>query len=213
MGQYEQQILANTKAIQDIYNDSKTINNLTPIASSLQLNDEIATYINSEGKTVKATFQDILSLVSLVFYSQAIGNKIPIIMTEAQYKIDVQQRPQVIHLYKAGIWQIEHDEFDFSYNNATGEITLFNPANEGDFYEIVWFGSELSKILIIADIDNQTEFNYIGNYINVDVYVNGIRKIQQIEPPEYTRTYFSINNKIILSNAVPIGTIVELIPY
>lgn len=213
MGAYEQQIAANAKAIQDIYNESKTIPQLDLLVGNLQLNDEIATYVNAQGKTVKATFQDILNLVSLIFYSQKIGNKIPLIATAGQVEITVAQKPEVIYLYKAGVWQIEYAGFDFSYNNATGLITLFNAANEGDFFEIVWFGSNLQKIQIIADEIGQTEFNYVGNYVNLDVYVSGSRMIENIEEPDYTRTYFSVNNKIILTEPVPIGTIVELIPY
>lgn len=213
MGAYEQQIAANAKAIQDIYNESKTIQQLDLLVGNLQLNDTLATYVNAQGKTVRCTFQDLLNLVSLTFYSQEVGNKIPFIITENTYEINIQQRPEVVYLYKAGVWQIEHEDFDFTYNNATGKITLSIEAVINDFFELVWFGSRFSKITIIADIENQIEFNYVGNYVNIDVYVNGSRMIEHIEEPDYTRTYFSINNKVTLTTPVKIGTIIEIVPY
>ena len=207
---YEKQIIENAKAIQEIKSKAKSINQLDPLSGILNLNDKIPCYIDVNGKTVYATFQEILNTISLIFYNQGVSNKIPIITIAGQTEILLASKPSVVYLYKEGVWQIQYSGYDFSYNNLTGLITLFNPAEEGDFFEVVVFGGNSKKLALISNINNQIEFTYGGNYNNVDVYIQGSRLIENID---YTRTYLSENNKIILTNGIDINTLVEVIIY
>lgn len=184
---------------------------LEDVAISQLVEGKIIGVTSVEGQ-LKFTLVDNGSGTGTPSNSQSI--KIPIIATQGQTQILVDSKPSSLLLYKNGIYQIERDGYDFTYNQATGIISLLYVANENDYYEVVFIGGS-TKILIVATADNQDTFSFSGNPAFVDVYLNGSRLREGVG---YTRSSFSSNNDITIINQdliddIRIGHIVEVITY
>ena len=120
-----------------------------------------------------------------------------------------------IDLYKEGQWQIENTDYTYDVNTRilTPDPTIH--LNEGDFFEVIAYYVEVTKTQIPATSDNQDEYNFNGIASTVNVILKGS---WLIEGTDYTRTYFSTNNKITIINHslvddILIGDLVEIITF
>lgn len=192
---YEAQVIENQKAIQKILSDAKEIPDLDDVLSTLNEDDLIPLYSSSEEKSVKTTLLKIIQLVasSLGYYA---SEKQSILFSANQTVYNIPSKPYSIDLYKKGQWQIEQPGYDYSYNNATGNLTILNESEVEVEYTYRAFGRFSTKQSIITGADNQVVFNYSGAPINIDVYYEG----QLLLDSDYTRTSLSEGNSLTITN-------------
>lgn len=131
---------------------------------------------------------------------QETAKKLIVIAEQGQTEISVNDAPSEIFLHNNGAWLIE----SLDYNYQDGLITLLIEANEGDYFEIIPLSSNIRKQVILADSNNQTEFNININSPFIDVWLNGSKLRESLD---FTRTLQSTDNKIILINQFLINRI------